>query len=168
MEREAARDMMNIQRESVRYRQEDMLRSMMISGRKTEVSGKEGCITITETERDMNRDIYGRSQADQAQQNCVDNLQTHLISFETEGREDTHSRGKQLSKGGGGERLSVSKITNERTQASNSTIFTEMILGQPGGLDNSNIILETESNEGRNEIIGGERRVKVVGKQTQA
>ena len=42
-----------------------------------------------------------------------------------------------------------------------------MILGQPGGLDNSNIILETESNEGRNEIIGGERRVKVVGKQTQ-
>ena len=59
--------------------------------------------------------------------------------------------------------MSVSKITNERTQASNSTIFTEMILGQPGGLDNSNIILETESNEGRNEIIGGERRVKVVG-----
>ena len=99
MEREAARDMMNIQRESVRYRQEDMLRSMMISGRKTEVSGKEGSITIAETERDMNRDIYGRSQADQAQHNCVDNLQTHLISFETEGREDTHSRGKQLSKG---------------------------------------------------------------------
>ena len=68
MEREAARDMMNIQRESVRCRQEEMLRSMMISGRKTEVSGREGSITIAETERDMHRDIYGQSQADQAPQ----------------------------------------------------------------------------------------------------
>ena len=85
----------------------------------------------------------------------------HPISSETEGREDTHSMGKLLTTGSGGERLSVCNIINERTQASKSTISTEMILGQPRGLDK--IKMESTVFEGRNEIIGGEGRVKVLG-----
>ena len=161
MDREAGRDLMDRRKESVRYRQEEMLRSLLISGQKTEVKGNEDGITIAERGREMHGDIYGQNQADQTQLNCVDNLQMHPISSETEGREDTHSMGKLLTTGSGGERLSVCNIINERTQASKSTISTEMILGQPRGLDK--IKMESTVFEGRNEIIGGEGRVKVLG-----
>ena len=161
MEMEAMRDVVDKQKESVRCRQEWKLRSMLKSGQMTEVTGYENSITIAETGRGEYGDIYGRLQPDQIHQNCSDNLRTYPLSFETEGGERTHSMGEHLSTGSGGERLSVVKMTNEQTQASNVTDSTEMILGQPQGLYETK--MESTSSAGGYEIIGGERKVRVFG-----
>ena len=163
MEREAMKEVVDMQKESVRYRQEWRLKSMLDSGQITKVTGYGINNTIAETGKTENTDIYGRLQSDQFRQNCSDDLRTHPTTFETEGGELTYSRGEHLTTGSGGEGLSVIKMTYEQTQASNLTDITKMILGQPRGhygyFERTN--MESTSSAGRYGVIGGDQKVTV-------
>ena len=157
------KEVVDRQKESVRYRQEWRLKSMLDSGQITKVTGYGINNTIAETGKTENTDIYGRLQSDQFRQNCSDDLRTHPTTFETEGGELTYSRGEHLTTGSGGEGLSVIKMTYEQTQASNLTDITKMILGQPRGhygyFERTN--MESTSSAGRYGVIGGDQKVTV-------
>ena len=159
------KDVVDRQKESVRYRQEWRLKSMLNSGQITEVTGYDISNTIAETGNRENTDIYGRLQSDQFRQNCSNDLRTHPTTFETEGGELTYSRGEHLTTGSGAEGLSVInfKMRYEQTQASNLTDITKMILGQPRGhfryFETMN--MESTSSAGRYGVIGGDQKVTV-------